>query len=175
MLNENTGEEIRCPYCRAAGECPHLLAVLDMTFNSCTAGYACRRFPDFERMARNTFMELLPNGATEEHSWIDGELAELWKYAQEAYSPSDQDAFLDSGIITRLIVNLFNGAGGEEYTNLIDGEGGPGCSSAITLFYAEHPVEVFNAAITAFDALLTRQRLQRSSLSGNVAAIEGDR
>lgn len=174
MLNENTGEEICCPYCGAVEECPHVLAVLDVTFSSCTAGYACRRFAEFARMLGNTFIGLLRKGAKEEHSWLDGDLDELWKYAREEYSPHDEDAFLDSRILARLIVNLFNDAGGEEYPGPVDDEGGPGCSSAITLFYAKHPMEVFNVAITALDALLTRERSQRSSQSENVATIEED-
>ena len=39
MHDEDTGEEIGCPYCDSTDNCRHLLAVIDQSFGGCGGGY----------------------------------------------------------------------------------------------------------------------------------------
>lgn len=156
MQDENTGEEIRCPHCASTEECSHLLALIDRTFNECSAGYASERYFEFHSLVENAFRDLLQSGAPAECSWRDPKLGELWDYAREAHCDDDEDVLLDPHIMTRLIVRLLADAGGEKVSRPItDGFEAPGLSSAFALFYAKEPARVFDAALLQLKLLLT--------------------
>ena len=148
MRDEESGEEIRCGYCRSVGDCPHLLAVIDRSFVECSGGYAFDRYAEFGEAIEKAFLALLSMDQRGRPNWQDSDLAELWTGAAEDYSPGDEDVPLDGDCLNRLIIDLFCEAGGEEYPGSIDDGGGPGFSSAISLFYAERPREVFESALS---------------------------
>jgi hypothetical protein len=86
MYDEDTGEEIRCPYCESDDDCPHLLAVFDRAFGECLGGYAFDRFGELEGVIQERFVTLLDRGEPGKYSWNDPEIAELWTYAMEQYT-----------------------------------------------------------------------------------------
>jgi len=105
MRDENTRDEVRCPYCRSVGECSHLLAVIDRTFNECMGGYASQRYDEFRNVIENAFAPLLARGQQTKPSWNDPEIAELWDYALESRPPNNEGISLESYVLDRLIVN----------------------------------------------------------------------
>lgn len=88
-------------------------------------------------------------------------MADLWAGALEAYSSDDVCVSLDGDVLNRLIVELFEEAGGDQYQGPIDDGGGPGFASAITLFYAQSPREVFERALSKLNQRLGSERVGR--------------
>jgi len=155
MQDENTCEEIRCPYCGETEDCSHLLAVIDATFNYCPAGYATERYDEFHSIVGNVFLAQLRFAGQRDCSWSDSGLSEPWDYARQDYSDGDDEVSLDPYIMTRLIIRLLADAGGEKYPGpLTDGSEAPGFSSALELFYAKEPAEVLEAALVQLKMLL---------------------
>jgi hypothetical protein len=146
MHDEDSGEEILCPYCSQAEDCPHRLALIDRTFCDCTSGYCANRYSEFSDLLEAAFCGRLKSGTTREYSWDDSDLDDIWKCAFDQYK-GDECVCIDCDVLARLVIDLLDRAGGEEYPGSIEDDGGPGCSSALTLFYAENPVAVTDAAI----------------------------
>jgi hypothetical protein len=163
MLDEDSGEIIRCPYCESDGDCEHLLAVIDHSFLECSGGYAFDRLDDLHEMIERAFLKYLRQSDVGKQpqqlnvTWSNEFLEELWAYAEEKYpSEDDKDSVeIDGDVFFRLITDLLQEAGGDEYFGSIDDDGGPGFSSEITLFHAREPAAVFDNAM----ALLS-QRLE---------------
>jgi hypothetical protein len=151
MRDEDTGEAIQCPYCGSdgsEGDCEHVLAIIDRSFLECSGGYAIDRFKEFRQHIEKAFIDKLRIGAISSGRWKDDAIEELWEYAKDNYSEADGDWIeIDGDVLFRVIVELFEEAGGDEYPGLIDDGGGPGFSSAITLFHAQSPNVVFNRAV----------------------------
>lgn len=59
MLDSDSHEAIRCPYCGSLDDCQHLLAVVDETFGECLGGYAFDRYFEFREMVEGTLRKLL--------------------------------------------------------------------------------------------------------------------
>jgi hypothetical protein len=147
MYDEDSGEEIQCPHCGEAGDCSHRLALIDRTFGDCTSGYCASRYNKFSKLVESAFLEQLKRGKARTFLLNDPDLDELWQCAFDEYK-DDEYVWIDGGVLTRLVINLLNHAGGEEYLGLIEDEGGPGCSSALTLYFAENPSAVVEAALS---------------------------
>ena len=156
MHDEDSGEEIRCFYCGSTEDCPHLLAVIDRSFIECTGGWAYDRYDEFSSAIESSFLPLLSPGAGQSVEWGRPELAELWQSASEAYSEEDDFVSLDGYVLTRLIVELLEMAGGEQPSGSIDDGGGPGYASSISLFYARDPQQVFERALARLKRDLDR-------------------
>jgi len=149
MRDENTGEQIRCPFCGSVDECSHLLAVIDRTFNDCPGGYASDRYHEFRTVIENTFAELLTSGEQKKPSWTDPEITQLWHYALEEWSLGDEEVSVDPYALNRLIVELLSESGAVKYAGPIDDDWGvPGFASAITLLHAANTQSVFEAALS---------------------------
>lgn len=164
MHNEDTGEEIQCVYCGSPDDCAHLLAVIDKTFVECSGGWAYDRYGEFQRTIEKVFLASLLKGSDEQPVWEDPELVELWTGAVADYSADDEYVSLDGSVLNRLIIELFNEAGGDEYPGPIDDGGGPGFASAITLFYAQNPQDVFELALSKLSEQLGNQRTRRTDV-----------
>ena len=81
--------------------------------------------------------------------------------AVEAYSSEDDYVSLDGYVLNRLIIELFEEAGGDQYQGPIDDGGGPGFASAITLLYAQNSQEVFELALSKLNQQLGSERVGR--------------
>jgi len=147
VRNEDTDEAIQCPHCGSEDDCPHLLAVIDRSFLECSGGYAYDRFDEFRTTVEGSFLKQLQMGTTSSKTWNDEHVRELWIGAMEEYSKTGE-LCIDGYVLFRLIVNLLEEAGGDEHRGPIVDDGGPGFSSAITLFYANNPQEVFARAVS---------------------------
>jgi hypothetical protein len=153
MYDEDTGDAVECPFCGSEDDCPHLLAVLDRSFNECNGGYAYSRFHEFAERITETFERELKAGRKARKPEEDGLVAELWEYAVEAY-PESKEVELDDDVLFNLVAELFDDAGGEEYPGSIIVEGGPGYTSALTVFHAEDPARVFERALSGLQQRL---------------------
>ena len=156
MRDENTGDEIRCPFCDSFDDCPHLLALIDQTFCECSGGYAYERQHEFRALIEAAFMGSLRKGDRKQGSRKSEELSELWQYACTAYSPGDEDVALDQYVLTRLIVQLLEAAGGVRYPGSIESLGAPGYCSAWVLLHAKDPQAAFEAALADLKNRLRR-------------------
>lgn len=153
MRNEDTGDEIKCPRCGSDDDCPHLLAVIDSSFLECSGGYAYSRFGEFSTAVEKAFLRILQSRSASKAKWKDRDIQELWASAKEGYEKSGE-VWLDCDVLFRIIITLLEEAGGEQYYGPIDEEGGPGYSSAITLFHAKNPKKVFDGALSDLKAML---------------------
>jgi hypothetical protein len=154
MCDENTGKEIRCPYCASSEDCTHFLALIDRTFNECSGGYACERYHEFQTLIEAAFLRLFRRGDHKGCSWSSETLRQLWEYASASHSQNDDEVSLDQYALTRLIIELFEAAGAVEYPGSIESSGAPGYCSAWTLFHAKNPRTVFEAALSKLKVLL---------------------
>ena len=84
------------------------------------------------------------------------ELSDLWQYARTAYSPHDEYVALDECVLTRLIIEVLEAAGGVRYPRSIESSGAPGYCSAWVLFHAKNPQAVFKAALADLKLRLER-------------------
>jgi len=81
-------------------------------------------------------------------------LNELWECASKDYSSGDVYVYLDGFVLTRLIIDLLDEAGGERYPSLIENDCGPGRSSALILYHAKNPAKVLDKALAKLKARL---------------------
>jgi hypothetical protein len=155
MRDEDTDEEVLCCFCGAPeGECSHWLAVVDVTFNQCVAGYAYDRYHEFRDEIEEAFLTALESGERRPDRWRDPELAGLWADVVKEYSPSNLSFHLDDYCVTRLIGGLFLEGGADIYPGQISEGGGPGLSSGIWVYFAKEPNLVFEKAISLLKARL---------------------
>lgn len=143
MYDEDTGEEIRCPYCGSDEDCPHLLVLFDRTFGECLGGYAFGRYEELEGLIQEAFLELLERGTPEKYSWSDPDIAELWANAMEQYTPGDDDVWLDDGVFLGVLSDILNTR--HDRINAESDE--PGGLSAVDLFYVLEPEKAFETAL----------------------------
>jgi hypothetical protein len=149
MHDEDTGDAIICPTCGSEGECPHLLAVLDRSFQTCVGGYALDRFQKFEDMIRKAFTERIRAGSDPGPSWAHRELDEMWKYAVDQTSDSeemDAEIDIDGDPLFRLVAALLDREGVVELY-AIEGDDMPGFTSAMSVLYADDAENAFETAL----------------------------
>jgi hypothetical protein len=158
MRDEDTGKKIRCPYCASSSDnCPHRLALIDRTFNECSGGYACERYNEFQTLIEAAFMRVFRRGDRKGCPWSSETLRTLWKYACKVHSRKNDNVSVDRYVLTHLIIELFEAAGGVPYPGSIESSGAPGFCSAWTLFYADNLQTVFDAALAKLKVLLKSQ------------------
>ncbi len=153
MKNEETGGPILCPECGSKDDCPHLLGVIDQSFLECSGGYAYDRWSEFRSAVEESFSRRLQLNGESSTTWSDNELQELWEISLSEYSETGE-LVVDGDTLFRLIIEMLEDCGGRQYSGLIDDEGGPGFASAISLFYAQNPRAVFDAALVSLKELL---------------------
>jgi hypothetical protein len=147
VRDENTGDEIICPFCNSSDDCRHLLALIDQTFSECSGGYLCDRYHEFRELINTAFVRLLRKGGSKQRRRRADDLYELLRFARAAYSPGDEDVALDEYVLTRLIIELLAAAGGVRYPGPIESDGAPGYCSAWALFHAKNPQAISEAAL----------------------------
>jgi hypothetical protein len=110
---EKTGDEILCPYCGLAGECPHLVAVID-SMGEWYAGYAFEHYNELRGVVEDAFRQLLRIGMRQKRKWSDPEVDQMWRYTQKQYEQkhsapkADEDVELDNSAFDDLIMRLLN-------------------------------------------------------------------
>jgi hypothetical protein len=160
MNDENTGEEIRCCYCEATeGECEHLLAVVDITFDACVGGYAYDRYRCFRDLIEHSFEDALELRAHRPVKWYDSDLDALWAAVIASFSVEHPVVDLDSAYVNRLVGRLFVEAGGKRYVGTESG--GPGLSSSVAVYFTRNPKQVFEKSLALLRERLTATPKQR--------------
>jgi hypothetical protein len=152
VYDEDSGEEILCPYCGEAEDCPHRLAMIDRTFCDCTSGYCANRYSEFSDLVEAVCLDRLKSGTARNYSWDDSYLDELWRCAFDQYK-ADESVWIDGDVPTRIVIEVLDVASGGGYSGVEDG--GPGCSSALTLYFAENPAMEMEAALSELKNQLT--------------------
>lgn len=181
MRDEDSGAPIECPYCGSEGDCKHLLAMIDLSFLECSGGYAYARFREFHGAIEDAFLRELKAGASATVKWGSPELDCLWTDAHDHYSSEDPGwVEIDGDILYRSIVEWLDEAGGDRYPGIIDDEGGPRFSSAIALFYAKSPKQVFDRATALLAERLAQpkppaRRLQRRAVPRRLRSRSAER
>lgn len=154
MHDEETGEEIQCPYCEATEGCEHLVALIDKTFGEVLGGQFFERRDDFVELVEKTLLAALQAGTKRLDKAADPNLQALWIIAAEDFKPGNTALSTDSGPLTQLQVDLFRKAGGKEPEGCPVLEGGPGQSSALAVFYSDQPKRVVSEVFTLLNARL---------------------
>ena len=163
MHNENTEKSVLCPHCSKEDDCPHLLAVIDLTFSECLGGYACSHgLGELEGLIEEAFQKHIKAGTTPLKVIGDENLHQMWVYAGEyleaTHGDEDDDYLpeieIDNDALLRLAVELLFDAGGEERSEIVDDEGIPGQASSMTIIYAREPKMVIDKAIENLTKIL---------------------
>jgi hypothetical protein len=154
MKDEDTGEDIPCPWCEAVGDCPHRLALIDLTFGQCDGGYAFDRWSEALTAVEDGLRFILKNRRISKAKQLSWTLRNMLTYAREDFDRKSDWISIDGSAFTRLMVESLTEAGGQEYEGSIVDEGGPGASSAMALLHAEDPKAVFEAALTDLSEVL---------------------
>jgi hypothetical protein len=165
MRDGASEDVVPCPHCGTEGDCPHLLTLIDETFNECADGYAYVRYDEFRVAIEDSFGRLLSNGSRKGFKWGDKQIQMLWHHAVENHSSEDSEVSLDPDVLTVLIVDLLKTSGGERYSGPVSDDGGPGFSSVYCLFHAENPERVFDSALSKLKARLRKAESQHKTLS----------
>jgi hypothetical protein len=154
MRDQDTGKKIRCPYCASSGNCAHYLALIDQTFNEISEGYAYEKYHEFQTLIEAAFKRSFDQGRHKGCPWNSETLRELWEYAYATCSQKGDDWSVDQYALTRLIIELLEGAGAVRYPGSIESDGAPGFCSAWALFHAKSPQTAFEAALAKLKVLL---------------------
>jgi hypothetical protein len=150
MHDEDTGEPIRCPFCKSSEEYRHLVGVVDRTFAE-YQGPLAERLPALERLTADAFFPLLKKRRRPRIRWTNEWLQELWTEAK-GNSPEENDVFLESQPLHSLIGEELCEAGAVDFRGVT--EGGLGMSSSLVAYYAEEPVAVIDAMLEAVARML---------------------
>ncbi|MDP9350559.1 MAG: hypothetical protein M3P51_03325 [Chloroflexota bacterium] len=145
MHDEDTGEDVECPFCGSGEDCEHLLAVLDMTFHECRGGSVMTHLDTLRNQIQSAFAERLRTQAAPVESWKWDHLGELWDYSEDAYQSSGE-VEIEEAAFLGLVVELLEQSGGEEYPGSVIDEGGPGFTSSMIVMYAADPAAVVGKA-----------------------------
>jgi len=155
---------VPCPHCGTEGNCPHLLALIDETFNECADGYGYARYDEFRAAIEDSFGRLLSDGSRKRLKWGDKQIQKLWHRAVENYSSEDSEVTLDPDVLTVLIVDLLETSGGKRYSGSVSDDGGPGLSSVYCVFHAKNPKRVFDSALSMLKDRLREAEGQHEKL-----------
>jgi len=142
MWDEDAGQAVTCPFCGQDDVCDHLLAVVDKSIVECRHGRFTNYFANFLTLLEDAFAEAMEAGDLGD--WGDELIREMWRDSVDDCD-NDPDGIAINGFLAmRLLVSLLQESDGVEYSgNTYDG-GGPGLSSALSVFYAEDPEAVCN-------------------------------
>jgi hypothetical protein len=78
MYDEDTGEELSCPYCDEEQQpCEHFVACMDYE-SGCCGGYSYRHKGEVEDLILEAFRPWVEGKEPDRIRWVDGELDELW-------------------------------------------------------------------------------------------------
>jgi hypothetical protein len=158
VIDEDTGEELNCPYCGSTEDCPHLFAVLDNSFSTCEGGYSYERFDELLESVERAFKDRLNvRRRPAKSEWKDYYVQALWAEVLEQGLPEDieNDLVLPGPASIELIVDVLNEAGGYQIYGSLVSESGAFTSSSKELFYAEDPKAVFEKAVEELDRRLS--------------------
>jgi hypothetical protein len=124
-----------------------MLAVVDKSIVECRHGRFANYFGKFLTLLEDAFAEAMEAG--EPVDWGDELIREMWSDSVDDCD-NDPDGIAINGFLAmRLLVSLLQESDGVEYSgNTYDG-GGPGLSSALSVFYAEDPEAVCNQVMAA--------------------------
>lgn len=143
VMDEETGEEPVCLFCGAAGDCPHLVAVIDRTFAECKGGVLYDAIDNLREMLSSKILETLKSGKRFQPESSDEEIYVIANEAGEDYIPDyPEDVYIDENMFLTWITQQLIDCGADEHPGYIVEEGGPGQSAALTLLYAMEPKKV---------------------------------
>jgi hypothetical protein len=150
LVIEETGGSPICPICGSHETCPHLVAVLDLTFLECTNGALFDEVYEFSDLIKGHFVEFLESGTSPKD--ISSEIEAMWKHARECFDPISKDVEIDGDAFYRFLNTLLEEAGAISIQAV--SEGGPGMSSSLRVLYAEFPDKVVQNATAILSRML---------------------
>jgi L-alanine-DL-glutamate epimerase-like enolase superfamily enzyme len=160
--DEDAGDEddrpITCPVCGVLVDdgCDHALAVIDVTFGYCRAGYAYEHWHTFVGVIADAFKGFLRDGA--HPNWDHFELHDAWDEMVRAGESTPDEVHLTSSAVVRLIADALCQAGGEEIHGSLFDQSGAYCESSLRLFYAADPAETCERAEAILKEWLVKEK-----------------
>jgi hypothetical protein len=139
IMDEETGEEPVCMYCHSDGDCPHLTAVVDVTFAECVGGALYEHMDGLRETLRQSVLTKLKDGKVGDTKGYS-EFASIIQAARDSFDPKDPEYVdLDEHLFLDWIIEVLLAAGAEEPHGRIVEEGGPCQSPALRILYARDP------------------------------------
>ncbi|MDC1213879.1 hypothetical protein N8000_05330 [Rhodospirillales bacterium] len=152
MFNEDTGEDVVCLVCGADDDCGHIVADIDRTFSRCSGGEFLERDREFRELIKTAFME---RAANKEHTaWSEYYLEELWQKSEVVDGMERHLIELHDNAFFDLLDELFLAEGAEKPDGSVIDEGGPGFTSAVSIYYGEEPKEIIDGAFDVLKKML---------------------
>ncbi|MFM9816921.1 UNVERIFIED_CONTAM: hypothetical protein K0B97_03125 [Spiribacter pallidus] len=147
MINENTGEDPKCPICNASEfwECGHLIADIDVTFCEMHSGILKSRARAFQDiMERRLTLELEGAQAID---FSDEQLDQHWRDAVELNIGNEDFPIISGGFFYSWLIIRLEDAGAIDADGPVIDEGGPGFSSELRLLFSDDPEELVEAVL----------------------------
>lgn len=143
VIDEGTGQEPSCIFCKSKSDCSHLVAVIDRSFAGCNGGVLFQNIDNLRSLLTGIITGMVQAAGEFDESLVDYEIAAIFRKAFENHdSAYPDDIYIDDGLFLQWLVTALIDAGADEPPGYIVEEGGPGQSSALTLLYAENPKQV---------------------------------
>jgi hypothetical protein len=138
-INEDTGEDVVCPVCKALEywECGHLVAGFDRSFCECFGGEFFDQQHTFRGIIEKSFLSHHTAGSSPSFSSRD--LKALWETARLNASDGEVEIALDSFVFQRVLIEALSEAGAIEPEGSLIMPGGPGMTSSVSLLFSESP------------------------------------
>jgi hypothetical protein len=152
-------QPIKCPECGADtdSECPHVLAIIDVTFGACEGGAAFHYWDTYSSRVKSAFKTYLASSVTPK--WKHFEVENVWDNLEV---PEDlEDLCLPFTAFADLIVAVLEAAGGYEHHGNVMSESGGRCQSAMRILYAEKPKQVCKKSVTVLEQRLAKVKVSR--------------
>jgi hypothetical protein len=145
-INEDTGEDVTCPLCRAEEwwGCGHLVAAFDRSFGECSGGELYGRENEIQEILERAFLPHLK--ASTSPRLVDDDVMQLWETAKLQLSEEEEYLDFDGYVVQRLLIEALRNAGAVEPEGTLIDPGGPGMTSLVALLFAENPGICLNDA-----------------------------
>jgi len=152
VFDEDTGQEPSCIICGATGDCPHLVACIDITFSDCSGGILYDHIGELRGFLEDAILARIKRKGVSELPCTNTVMDEIFTEAIQQYDPEYIDyVYIDERLFLNFLIDALIDSGADEFEAGLVEDGGPGQSSAITLLYAEDPLQVIRVARKALE------------------------
>lgn len=142
-----TGQEPSCIICGATWDCLHLVACIDITFSYCNGGILYDHIGELREFLEDAILTRIKSKCVSELRCTNTVIDEILTEAIQQYDPEYIDSvYIEEHLFLTFLIDTLIDSGAEEFEGGLVEEGGPGQSSAITLLYAEDPLQVILVA-----------------------------
>jgi hypothetical protein len=150
VIDEETAMKPSCIFCNSHTACPHLVAIIDKTFNTCNGGALYEHIGNLERLLSEIIVGIKEAKSCISENRLGIHFPPIYQAAVDNFDSKYPDyVYIDNGKFFEWLVEALINAGAEELPGYFVEEGGPGQSSALSYLYAKKPKVVIQTIVNA--------------------------